>query len=197
MESWEVAYIAGIIDGEGSITLTKIHENEHRRPCITIASTDKELLIYVQTVIGGSITNKKNYKPELHKESYTLNIKKKETVLSVLKQISPYLRINKKRNRAIWIVENYEKVTLRNGKYNEELYKQKLGFEETFFLAYKKDQQFYAGLLSTLCMVETAGRAFPCFRHGTDYILNLQESQVLRRIMRNIIFAFCRQDFAS
>ncbi|MFJ7728371.1 hypothetical protein ACIQXV_19755 [Neobacillus sp. NPDC097160] len=45
MESWEAAYVAGIIDGEGSITLTRMHENEHRRPCITIASTDKELLV--------------------------------------------------------------------------------------------------------------------------------------------------------
>jgi hypothetical protein len=35
-------------------------------------------------------------------------------------------------------------------------------------------------------LVETAGRAFPCFRHGTDYILNLMD-QVPRRIMRNII----------
>jgi hypothetical protein len=133
LESWEAAYIAGIFDGEGSITLTKLHGNEHRRPCITIASTDKELLIYVQTLIGGSITNKKNYKPELHKDSYTLSLKKKETVLSVLKQISPYLRINKKRNRALWIVENYEKVTPRNGKYNQKLNKQKLAFEESFF----------------------------------------------------------------
>ncbi|MGG1676399.1 hypothetical protein ACIFOT_11705 [Neobacillus sp. NRS-1170] len=32
MECWEAAYIAGIIDGEGSISLTKMHENEHRRP---------------------------------------------------------------------------------------------------------------------------------------------------------------------
>jgi len=47
MESWEASYIAGIIDGEGTITLTKLHEKEHRRPCITIASTDKELLEYV------------------------------------------------------------------------------------------------------------------------------------------------------
>ncbi|MGG3467989.1 LAGLIDADG family homing endonuclease [Neobacillus pocheonensis] len=46
-ECWEAAYIAGIIDGEGSISLTRMHENEHRRPCITIASTDKELLLYI------------------------------------------------------------------------------------------------------------------------------------------------------
>ncbi|MDQ1144432.1 hypothetical protein QE429_001259 [Bacillus sp. SORGH_AS 510] len=49
MENWEAAYIAGIIDGEGSITLTRMHKKEHRRPCITIASTDKELLSYVHT----------------------------------------------------------------------------------------------------------------------------------------------------
>lgn len=29
MEDWETAYIAGIIDGEGSITLTRMHESEH------------------------------------------------------------------------------------------------------------------------------------------------------------------------
>lgn len=36
-------------------------------------------------------------------------------------------------------------------------------------------------------MVETVGRAIPCFRHGTDYILNLSVvSQVPWRLMRNI-----------
>jgi hypothetical protein len=133
MNAWEAAYIAGIIDGEGSIILTKLHENEHRRPCISIASTDKELLTYVQSIIGGAINNKKNYKPDRHKDSFTLNIKNKVRVLSILRQISPYLRVDKKRNRALWILENYERVTPRNGKYNKCLLKQKLDFEETFF----------------------------------------------------------------
>jgi len=48
MESWEAAYLAGIIDGEGSITLTKMHKGEHRRPCLTIPSTDLELLNYLK-----------------------------------------------------------------------------------------------------------------------------------------------------
>ncbi|MEO2073792.1 MAG: LAGLIDADG family homing endonuclease [Bacillus sp. (in: firmicutes)] len=133
MENWEAAYIAGIIDGEGSITLTRMHEKEHRRPCITIASTDKELLSYVHTLTGGTINNKKNYNPEKHKDSYTLIIKKKELVLSTLRQISPYLRVDKKRNRALWILDNYEKVTPRNGKYSSLLLKQKITFEDTFF----------------------------------------------------------------
>ncbi|MCP3741590.1 hypothetical protein [Rossellomorea sp. BNER] len=122
-----------MIDGEGTITLTKMSENEHRRPCITIASTDKELLIYIQTLTSGTINTKKNYKPDKHKDSFTLVIKKKERVLSILKHISSYLRIDQKRSRAFWILENYEKVTLRNGKYIPELLKKKLLFKEVFF----------------------------------------------------------------
>ncbi|MDF2037534.1 LAGLIDADG family homing endonuclease [Cytobacillus oceanisediminis] len=133
MESCEAGYIAGIIDGEGTITLTRMHASEHRRPCITIASTDKELLIYIQTLTSGSIINKKNYKPGIHKNSFSLNIKQKEKVMFLLKQVSPYLRVNKKRNRALWILDNYERVTPRNGKYNVEKLKQKLLFEEDFF----------------------------------------------------------------
>ncbi|MEH7382987.1 LAGLIDADG family homing endonuclease [Bacillus sp. JJ1533] len=45
MKEWEASYIAGIIDGEGSISLTRMHGKEHRRPCISIASTDLELLL--------------------------------------------------------------------------------------------------------------------------------------------------------
>jgi hypothetical protein len=133
MKDWEAAYLAGIIDGEGSITLTRMHESEYRRPCITIASTDKELLIYIQSLTGGTINNKKNYKPDRHKDSFTLNIKKKESVLFILEYVSRYLRIDKKRNRALWILQHYEKVTIRNGKYSPELLKMKLLFEEQFF----------------------------------------------------------------
>ncbi|VEF47028.1 Uncharacterised protein [Bacillus freudenreichii] len=116
-----------------SITLTRMHKSEHRRPCITISSTDKELLIYIQTLTGGSLNNKKNYNPTRHKNSYTLNIKTKETVLKILRLVSPYLRVNKKRNRAVWIIDNYEKVTPRNGKYNTDMLQMKLSFEEKFF----------------------------------------------------------------
>lgn len=133
MESWEASYLAGIIDGEGSITLTRIHKNEHRRPCITIASTDRELLDYVSSLTGGLVLNKKNYNPVKHKDSFTLMIKKKDKVLELLQLTSKYLRVEKKKRRAKWILKNYNKVTPRNGKYNSELLKKKLMFEEKFF----------------------------------------------------------------
>jgi hypothetical protein len=133
MEKWEVSYVAGIIDGEGSIILTRMHGKEHRRPCITIASTDKELLLYVQSLIGGIMINKKNYNPEKHKNSYTLNITKKKEVFSALKQISPFLRVDKKRLRALWILDNYDTVTVRNGKYTVDELERKIAFENDFF----------------------------------------------------------------
>ena len=133
MKAWEAAYMAGIIDGEGSITLTRIHKNEHRRPCITISSTDKELLTYLQALGGGTIINKKNYKPDKHLNSYTLNIKVKTDVLKVLKNVHTFLRVDRKRKRALLVLEQYELVTVRNGKYSKEALKRKLSFEDEFF----------------------------------------------------------------
>ena len=134
MEKWEAAYLAGIIDGEGSISLTRMHSNENRRPCISVSSTDKELLLYIKEMIGnGTITNKKNYKPNIHKDSYTLSIKKKSVVFFILKEVYPFLRVTQKKKRAHWILSHYELVTPRNGKYNETLLKSKKKFEELFF----------------------------------------------------------------
>jgi hypothetical protein len=133
MHNWEASYIAGIIDGEGSITLTRIHKNEHRRPCITIASTDMELLTYIQSLTGGNINNKKNYNPDKHQDSYTLNINKKKDVFFTLQHVSPFLRINKKRLRAQWILNRYNSVTIRNGKYTTEELVKKIAFEDDFF----------------------------------------------------------------
>ena len=49
MTDVEKAYIAGIIDGEGSIMLIKLHSNEFPSPCISIASTTLELLTYIKS----------------------------------------------------------------------------------------------------------------------------------------------------
>jgi len=40
----DAAYIAGLIDGEGTVTLTRKHKNENRQLCISISNTEKNLL---------------------------------------------------------------------------------------------------------------------------------------------------------
>ena len=47
----EAAYLAGIVDGEGTITLTRTHRGERRRPVVSISSTELSLLQYVRSTV--------------------------------------------------------------------------------------------------------------------------------------------------
>lgn len=130
MTSIEVAYLAGIIDGEGSIMLSKYHKSEYPSPYISISSTDSELLEWIKDKMGsGRINKKKNYNIDKHKTSYTYFIYY-DVAIDIMKKIEPFLVITKKKLRAKFIVENYKKVTQRNGRYSEQ---QKL-VKEQFYL---------------------------------------------------------------
>lgn len=128
----EKAYLAGIIDGEGSIMLTRFHKNEYPSPCVSVSSTDLELLEWIKQTTGmGRIIPKKNYDMDRHLDSYTYRVIYNDAI-ALLKKIQPYLIINKKRARAKHIVENYKRVTPRNGKYSEKLRQEKEQFYQDF-----------------------------------------------------------------
>jgi hypothetical protein len=55
----DAAYLAGLIDGEGTITLTRRHSNERRQLVLSISSTERALVEWSLTSIGvGKITRK-------------------------------------------------------------------------------------------------------------------------------------------
>jgi len=121
------AYIAGLIDGEGTVTLCRKHKNENRQLAVSISSTEKYLLEYVLEVVGtGKITTKKTVKTH-HSPSFTYAIYNRQA-LSLLTQISPYLRTYKK-HRSQLILKDYLRLTPRNGKYSEDLRSAKQEFE--------------------------------------------------------------------
>ncbi len=73
----DAAYIAGLIDGEGTITLSRRHANENRQLVVSISNNEKPLLDYVLTTIGaGKITNKRKSQSH-HANSYNWSISKK------------------------------------------------------------------------------------------------------------------------
>ena len=112
----EAAYVAGIIDGEGTITLTRKHRNEFRQLAVTISNTERYLLEYILRIIGaGKITTKKTVKTH-HKPSFTFAIYNRQA-LRLLDQIHPYLKTYKAR-RSELILKDYVTLTPRNGKYN-------------------------------------------------------------------------------
>lgn len=76
MNDTEKAYIAGIIDGEGSIMLTRFYKNQHPSPCISVASTSLALLNWIKDKTGfETIKSKKNYNTLKHQDSYVYTIK--------------------------------------------------------------------------------------------------------------------------
>lgn len=129
LTSVEAAYIAGLIDGEGTITLTRKHRNENRQLSISISNTERRLLEFVhQTVAAGKITGKRITKT-CHTPSFTYAIYNRQA-LNLLIQIEPYLRTYKA-GRAELIIRDYLALTPRNGKYSEELRLARAEFESS------------------------------------------------------------------
>ena len=131
LTDFQKGYIAALIDGEGSICLTQNRPNEHRSPAITIASTTRELLTYMEEVVGGKTVSKKKYQ-EHHKDAWQWALRG-DKAIELLTQIYSYLLVPEKYYRAKLIVKEYKLVTPRNGKYTEEKLKAKLDFENRFF----------------------------------------------------------------
>lgn len=124
-------YIAGIIDGQGSICLTRKKETEHRSPNIQVSSTTYEILEYLKNLLGGSISKKNENNPN-YKQAWIWKIGT-NTTIELLEEIKDYLLVPEKIYRANLVVNEYKKVTPRNGKYSEEKLKAKLDFEKRFF----------------------------------------------------------------
>lgn len=126
----EVAYLAGLIDGEGTIALTRKHRGEHRQLMVSISSTEQPLLKYVKKVIGaGRITNKCTYQSN-HTPSVTYAISNRQA-LDVLVQVSTYLKTYKAK-RAQLVLRRYIQLTPRNGKYTKTILKKRDIFIEKF-----------------------------------------------------------------
>lgn len=127
----DAAYIAGLVDGEGTITLTRKHRNENRQLAITISSTERNMLEFVLRTVGvGKITCKRISLPH-HLPSFTYAVYNRQA-LHFLEQIQPYLK-SYKTKRADLVLRNYISVTPRNGKYNEQLKQARNNFESEFF----------------------------------------------------------------
>lgn len=127
----ELAYIAGIIDGEGSITLQRNKgERNIARPLIAVDSTDRELIDWLHLRLGGSRVTKKKY-ADHHRQAYTWRLKDNRALV-LLRLTLPYMVIERKRRRALMLVEEYRALTPANGRYTPELIVAKLAFIDRF-----------------------------------------------------------------
>jgi hypothetical protein len=127
----EAAYVAGIIDDEGTITLTRTHRGENRRPVVSISSTERRLLDYVLKVVGaGRITNKMRTRDH-HSPSFAYVLSSRRAI-ALLSQVSPFLQTYKS-GRARLRAEESLQVTPRSRRYTATQRDRRAAFETRFF----------------------------------------------------------------
>jgi hypothetical protein len=90
------AYIAGIIDGEGSIT---VNHRQHQQPVVrvSVANTDERIMILLKSVFGGSVYIQNPSRSSKHKICYGWEVSAKKAEYC-LQAVLSYLLI--KRDRA-------------------------------------------------------------------------------------------------
>ncbi len=122
LDEVEKAYLAGIIDGEGTVTLMKHHKNETPTPYVSVANNNLGLLQWIKNRIGGTICSKKKRLPH-HNDSYVWSARQ-DRAIRLLNDVKSYLII--KKPQADLITEQYKSVTHRAGKYTLEMLNKKM-----------------------------------------------------------------------
>lgn len=92
LKDTDFAYIAGIIDGEGYISIGKSFKNL----TIEIANTDKDLMYWIASIFNTKIKTRyfnKSNRNTVHIASVRRHI----DIIQILKLVLPYLRIKKKK----------------------------------------------------------------------------------------------------
>jgi hypothetical protein len=123
MTSEEKAYIAGIIDGEGTVTLTRDHLREFPAPKVSVANNDLKLLEWVKDKAGTGVIIKRSKRHPHHGNQYVLDISN-DRALRLLSEIKEYLII--KKPHAELLVQRYKAVTPRNGRYSKDIMSEKM-----------------------------------------------------------------------
>ena len=95
LENWQLAYIAGIIDGEGSLGLSRQTNREACKPLIRVVMTNKECIHFLHAATGIGNFNI-DTPPEPRKTAYRWSIGDRLEIYVLLKTVCPYLIVKKK-----------------------------------------------------------------------------------------------------
>lgn len=127
----KLAYLAGLFDGEGTITLSLEKTRSFRYPVISMSSTSRNLLELCKETFGGHISTHKTYQAH-HKQSWSWKVSH-DSAIDTASQLLSYLHEPEKRRRITLLLSTYKSVTKRNGKYDANSKAAKLAFEHEFF----------------------------------------------------------------
>ena len=119
----EKAYMAGIIDGEGTVTLSRAHSNEMPAPKVSVANNNLQLLRWIKNKAGSGVIIRRAKREPQHGVQYVIDISD-NAALALLVEIKEFLLI--KKPHAELLLSRYKAVTPRNGRYTKELLAKKM-----------------------------------------------------------------------
>ena len=91
----ELAYVAGIIDGEGCISLNKNRQTGYMALHLSVANTDELLADYLHSLFGGHrYVNRRSKRGPKHKNVWYWSLYA-ENAVTILKLILPYLKLKR------------------------------------------------------------------------------------------------------
>jgi hypothetical protein len=91
LSAQEAAYLAGLIDGEGTVTLSRKHAGDMRQLVVSISNTELPILeLVLRTVGAGKLTHKCTSKAN-HSPSCAYAVWNRQA-LALLAQVEPYMR---------------------------------------------------------------------------------------------------------
>jgi LAGLIDADG endonuclease len=100
----QYAYLAGIVDGEGSIYITK-SKNKQFTAGLKVAMNDKPALVLFQSVFGGKISkgtrkiDKRNNK--LYAPAWVLQYRSLSDIKFIISKLAPFLQVKSKQAQII------------------------------------------------------------------------------------------------
>lgn len=127
----DAAYIAGLLDGEGTVTLSRRHRGDARQLAVSIANTERRILEFVRARVGAGKITRKRVTAAHHTASCAYSISNRQA-LDLLRQLQPFLQSHK-RERTQLVVEAYLRVVPRNGKSSALGVQLRREFETAFF----------------------------------------------------------------
>jgi hypothetical protein len=100
----QYAYLAGIVDGEGSIYITKSKDKQFTAG-LKVAMNDKPALVLFQSVFGGKISkgtrkiDKRNNK--LYAPAWVLQYRSLNDIKSIITKLTPFLQVKRKQAQIV------------------------------------------------------------------------------------------------
>lgn len=89
----DAAYLAGFVDGEG--TLTVIKDKNKKRVCLRISNTNEEIINWIKDIVGNGHIVKRTWQNKKWKDSFEYSLDGVNRVKELVSQLFPFIRVKK------------------------------------------------------------------------------------------------------